>query len=178
MIYKKKKDKNKKIMTNINLFIENTYSDFFIDEKLIYDNTLKMTNYILSQQEIVEKSCLVNRSFSELSFDIVFVNNDEIHRINKEYRQKDSPTDVITFAIFADSPENEKFIFDDEIQLGEIIVSLDTIKSQAIENNVSFEDELYFIISHGILHLLGFDHLTQQDYDFMVENQKNAKAVI
>lgn len=165
-------------MTNLNIFIENTYSGFKIDEKSIYDNTLKMAEYIFKNTDIISKSCLFNRKYSEVSFDIVFVDNEEIHRINKEYRQKDVPTDVITFAIFADSPENEKFIFDEDVQLGEIIVSLDKIKTQSAENGVSFDDELYFIISHGILHLLGFDHLTQQDFDFMVNTQNSAKALI
>lgn len=163
-------------MINISCFIENIYADFDIDEQKIYQNTLRIARYILEQQDITEKSCINNRKFSDIVFDIVFCDNENIHRINKEYRQKDSPTDVITFAIFADSPEEEKFIFDGEINLGEIIVSLDKIKTQAVENNVSFEEELYYIISHGILHLLGFDHQTQIDYDFMVKIQNEAKT--
>ncbi len=163
-------------MINISCFIENIYDDFDINEQEIYQNTLRIARYILEQQDIAEKSCINNRKFSDIVFDIVFCDNENIHRINKEYRQKDSPTDVITFAIFADSPEEEKFIFDGEINLGEIIVSLDKIKTQAVENNVSFEEELYYIISHGILHLLGFDHLTQIDYDFMVKIQNEAKT--
>ena len=87
-------------------------------------------------------------------------------------------TDVITFAIFADSPLNERFIIDSDISLGEIIISLDKVKEQADYNNVTFLDELYFIISHGILHLLGFDHQNDVDYNFMVENQKKAKAIV
>ena len=62
--------------------------------------------------------------------------------------------------------------------MGEIIVSLDKIKEQAEDNNVTFESELYYLISHGILHLLGFDHQTQIEYDFMVDKQNKAKAVV
>ena len=119
-----------------------------------------------------------NIEFNTISFDIVLCNNEYIHKINKEYRNKDSATDVITFAIFADSTPDERFIFDDEINLGEIIVSLDKIKEQSTENNVTFDSELYYLISHGILHLLGFDHQNQKDYDFMVENQNKAKAIV
>ena len=165
-------------MTNLNIFLENTYEDYNIDDVAIYNDVLKISNYIFDNKEIMLSSCLYGRDYETVSFDIVFVNNEEIHRINKEYRQKDSPTDVITFAIFADSLEEEKFIFDGEVNLGEIIVSLDKIEEQSKENNVSFNDELFFLVSHGILHLLGYDHQSEPEYNFMVEMQNKAKAVV
>ena len=85
---------------------------------------------------------------------------------------------IISFAIFADSLPEERFIIDDEINLGEIIISLDKTEEQSKNNNVTFDSELYYLISHGILHLLGFDHQTQEEYDFMVEKQNIAKAVV
>lgn len=91
--------------------------------------------------------------------------DNHIHEINREYRQKDRPTDVITFAIFADSPPEERFIFDNEINLGEIIISLDTALSQSKDEsheNKTFKDELYFLLAHGILHLLGYDHQDEE----------------
>lgn len=165
-------------MTNLNIFLENTYDNYNIDDVAIQKKVVKMTEYIFKDNDVMSKSCLNNREYETVSFDIVFVDNKEIHRINKEYRQKDRPTDVITFAIFADSPEEEKYIFDGEVSLGEIIVSLDKIEEQAKENNVSFDDELYFLVSHGVLHLLGFDHMTEEEYKYMVDKQKEAKAVV
>ena len=165
-------------MTDINIFIQNEYEKYNIDDVKIHKDTLKIADYIFSQDEIIEKSCLKDMKNYSIFFDIVLMNNEEIHRINREYRQKDSPTDVITFAIYADSKPEERFNFDNEIHLGEIMISLDRIEEQAKDNNVTFNDELYFIISHGILHLLGFDHLTQEDYNFMVENQNLAKAIV
>lgn len=165
-------------MTKINIFLENTYLDYKIEEKKIYDNTIKIAQYLLGQKDIIQESCLDNIEYKEIFFDIVLMNNEEIHRINKEYRQKDSPTDVITFAIFADSEEDEKFVFDGEVHLGEIMISLDKIEEQAKENNVTFEDELYYLVSHGILHLLGFDHQNEDDYNFMVKTQNQAKAIV
>ncbi len=165
-------------MTEYNVFLENTYPDFQIDEVKVYNDVLKMTAFLCENSQITSKSCLNEMDYNSISFDIVLTNNEEIRRINKEYRFKDSPTDVITFAIFADSPSDEKFIFDSEINLGEIIVSLDKIQEQSKENNITFENELYYIISHGILHLLGFDHLTETDYNYMVENQNRAKALV
>lgn len=164
--------------TKINIFIENLYEDYDIDEVKVYNNSVKIAEYIFQQKDIINVSCLSNQKYTDVFFDIVLTTNEKIHEINKEYRHKDSPTDVITFAIFADSSEDEKFVFDGEIHLGEIIVSLDTIETQSKENNTTFDDELYYIISHGILHLLGFDHLTETDYNFMVDVQNKAKAVV
>ena len=165
-------------MTNLNIFLENTYESYSIDEVAVNNNVLKIADYIFKNEEVMNNSCLFAREYETVSFDIVFVNNEEIHRVNKEYRQKDSPTDVITFAIFADSSEDEKFIFDGEVNLGEILVSLDKIEEQSKEHNVSFDDELYYLVSHGILHLLGYDHQTEPEYNFMVEMQNKAKAIV
>ena len=165
-------------MINLNIFLENTYEEYNIDEIAIHKDIVKMAEYIFADSTVMAQSCLKDYEYNTVCFDIVFVNNEGIHRINKEYRQKDSPTDVITFAIFADSPKEEQYIFDGEVNLGEIIVSLDKIEDQSKENNVSYNDELYFIVAHGILHLLGFDHQSLDDYNFMVENQNKAKAVL
>ena len=165
-------------MTNFNIFIENTYLDFNIDEVKIYNDTIKITKFIFQDESIINESCLNSFKYDSISFDIVLTNNEDIHRINKQYRNKDCPTDVITFAIFADSPSGEKFIIDKDINLGEMIISLDKIIEQSKENNISFNEELYFIISHGILHLLGFDHQTEEDYNFMVQTQNKTKAQV
>lgn len=162
----------------INIFLENTYEEYKIDEESLYNSCKKIADYIFAQKSIIEKSCLKDLIENNVFFDIVLMNNEEIHRINRDYRQKDNPTDVITFALFADAPKEEQFVFDNEIHLGEMMISLDKIEEQAKENNVSFNDEMYYIIAHGILHLLGFDHLTENDYNYMVDVQNKAKAIV
>ena len=162
----------------VNIFVENIYKEFELDEVKFHDDTKKMFNFALSLEEIKEKYCLKDRKFDTLVFDIVLCNDEEIHRINREYRNIDKPTDVITFAIFSDSPEDEKFIFDGEINLGEIIISLDTVKRQAEENKTTTGDELRLIAAHSILHLLGFDHLTECDYNFVVSTQNKVKSIL
>ena len=102
----------------------------------------------------------------------MFCDSEKTHQINKDYRDKDYPADIITFAIFAD--DDAKFILDEDINLGEIILALDKVKEEAVKHNVSDEYELYFLIAHGILHLLGFDHQTEEDYNFVVSEQKKA----
>jgi len=106
------------------------------------------------------------------SFDILYTDSKKTHEINREYRNKDYPADIITFAIFADS--DDRFVFDGEINLGEVIIALDKVIKEAQKKGTSKEHELAFLISHGILHLLGFDHQTEADYNFVVELQNRA----
>ncbi|KAA8370953.1 rRNA maturation RNase YbeY [Leuconostoc carnosum] len=95
---------------------------------------------------------------------VTFVNNDEIQRYNQEYRGVDKVTDVISFAIeegeddFANLPDNS---WVDEIakNIGDIIVSVDVISSQAEYLEHSYERELGFLVVHGFLHLNGYDHM-------------------
>jgi len=154
----------------INVFTENIYPDWEIDEVKCIDVTRKIVAFYL--QELIGVSCLDGFEFETLTFDILFCGSDKTHQINRDYRNKDYPADIITFAIFAD--DDSKFILDEDINLGEIILALDKVREEAKKHNVSDEYELYFLIAHGILHLLGFDHQTEEDYNFVVEVQKKA----
>lgn len=93
---------------------------------------------------------------------LIFTDNSGIQAINKQYRGKDVPTDVISFA-FTDV--QEAFVFPDEIPqiLGEIFLSVEKARIQAVEYEHSFERELIFLALHGFLHLLGYDHLNEAD---------------
>lgn len=159
-------------MTKINIFSENLHKNIEADEKKALQVAKNVLSFYLNEKNIFEESCLFGKEFNCLSFDILYCDSEKTHQINSEYRQKDYPADIITFAIFADG--EEKFIFDGEINLGEIIISLDKVEINAAEKGVMFEDELYFLISHGIMHLLGFDHQTNEDYNFIVEAQTSA----
>lgn len=163
----------------INIFIENEYPTFDMpkdsDIKDIKEKAISMMQYFLKNQSWVDNSCLNEYTFDNIYFDIVFTNNTKIQEINKEYRHKDAPTDVITFAIFADSPKEERFIFDNEINLGEMIISLDKTIEQtenASHHNHTFERELLFLIAHGILHLLGYDHQDENSLQKMWNMQQ------
>lgn len=156
--------------TKINVFSENIAKDFEINEKKFIDIAKKILRFYMT--EIFDKSCLFDQRFNTISFDILYCKSDKTHEINREYRNKDYPADIITFAIFADS--EDKFIFDGEINLGEIIIALDKVQKEAEMKSVTFEHELAFLISHGIMHLLGFDHMTDKDYNFIVGMQNSA----
>ncbi len=90
---------------------------------------------------------------------IVLVDNEYIHKINKEYRNVDRETDVISFAFMDDETNPESGITD----LGEIYISLEKAHSQSKEYGHSFKRELCFLLAHGLLHLLGYDHMTEED---------------
>lgn len=158
----------------INIECENEYKDWIIDFVRVTEVAKSVLEYYLAQEYIYEKSCLKGYNFNSLSFDFLFCDSKKTHQINKQYRAKDYPADIITFAVFADSEQSERFVLDDDINLGEIIIALDKMIDGAKEKNITKEDELAFFISHGIMHLLGFDHQSELDYNFVVENQKKA----
>lgn len=159
-------------MTKYNIFSENIYPDWDINEKTFIDIAKKILKFYLSIQEVYEKSCLNGFDYKVISFDFLYCDSVKTHEINREYRNKDYPADIITFAIFADS--EEKFIFDGEINLGEVMIALDKVIEEAEKKGVTKEHELAFLISHGILHLLGFDHQTEEDYNFIINLQNKA----
>ena len=103
----------------------------------------------------------------EAIFNVIIVDNPYIHQLNKEYRNIDRETDVITFAL-----EDDK-TFNPEIRvLGDIYISIDKAKSQSIEYNHSLLRELCFLAVHGMLHLLGYDHMEKKDEIVMFKLQE------
>ena len=131
-----------------------------------YKNKIKEILDIMLNKEELFSSCVFSEDISKIRFDVSFCNDESIHKINKEYRQKDCPTDVITFSLFCD--DSSSIIYRKTADLGQIIVSVETADRQKKE---TLEKEILTLIIHGILHLFGFDHLTKKDYDFVVRMQ-------
>ena len=176
----------------INVFTENIYPKWELDEAEVIKVTRKIVEYYLGAGDektreedntdkvknsdeigsLLEISCLGDVDFDTVTFDILFCDGEKTHQINKDYRDKDYIADIITFAIFAD--DDSKFVLDGDVNLGEIIIALDKIEQEAGKTGVSKYYQLYFLIAHGILHLLGFDHQTEEDYNFVVSVQKKA----
>ena len=101
-------------------------------------------------------------------FNIIFVSNEEIHKINKEYRNVDRITDVISFAL----EDNKDITYKDFRLLGDIYIAIDVAYNQAKEYNHSTEREVCFLSTHGLLHLLGYDHMKEEDEKIMFGKQK------
>lgn len=96
---------------------------------------------------------------------VTFMDDEAIRSVNAEFRGKDSPTDVISFAL-EELSEGEVAIVQEEnmpVVLGDIIISIETARRQAEEYNHAFERELGFLALHGFLHLLGYDHMDEDE---------------
>ena len=79
-------------MKTLNIFIENIYEKFEIDEVKILENLKKITSYLLNDEQVYSQSCLKDYKFDTLVFDVVFCDDEKIHQINKEYRQYICPS--------------------------------------------------------------------------------------
>lgn len=126
-----------------------------VEEEKILNNYIK---YVVKKLEL-----------EKCEFNIIFVDNKKIHEINKQYRNVDRETDVISFAM-----EDEMDIeYTDFRLLGDIYISIDKCYSQAEEYGHSRVREICFLATHGILHLLGYDHMNDDDEKemFGLQNQ-------
>ncbi|WP_201713533.1 rRNA maturation RNase YbeY [Rossellomorea arthrocnemi] len=142
--------------------------DFIDETETLSDEQKSLVHKILNfaaEKEGVEDE-------SEVS--VTFVTDDRIREINREYRDKDQPTDVISFAL-EELGEDEIEIIGGEIPrvLGDIIISIDRTKEQAEEYNHSIARELGFLALHGFLHLLGYDHMEEEEEKRMFKRQKD-----
>ena len=133
---------------------------------------ISLRHYKTKVKEILEKIFEIKElnvfenDVKKLEFDICFCNNKEIREINAKYRNKNTPTDVITFSLFSD--DEYASVVKGTAHLGQIIVSIERANEQKKD---TLEKEILTLIIHGILHLFGFDHQTKEDYDFVVSIQ-------
>lgn len=136
--------------------------DFINDENFVNESELKEISDLLT----FAYGHLKEEGAAEIS--VSFVTNEEIQNLNKDYRNKDSVTDVISFAL---EEEDMNILHEDAPRtLGDIVISTDRAKEQAEEYGHSYRRELLFLSLHGFLHLLGFDHMESDD-----EVKMNAK---
>ena len=132
------------------------------------ETNLDLTEYESIYLELGEKTLKLLKIKQETLMSVTFVNKEMIHQINKEYRGIDRPTDVISFA-FLDE-ESEKTIFKTSkfpVDLGEIYICYDVAVENAKTYGNSTKRELSFLFVHGLLHLLGYDHMTPEDEKVM-----------
>lgn len=122
----------------------------------------------LSEVDSVIQLAIKKEHLKEVSFNIIIVDNNYIHKLNKEYRGKDRATDVITFAL-----EDENFDIPMPLRiLGDIYISIEKAIEQANEYGHSLKRELSFLAVHGFYHLLGYDHMTKEEEKIMFAKQE------
>ena len=118
-------------------------------------------------KELLENVCK-DEKLGDGEFNVIIVTSDFIHELNKNYRNIDRVTDVISFAL----EDDKTFNLDNYRVLGDIYICLDKVKSQALEYGHSFKRELSFLAVHGLLHLLGYDHMTKDEEEVMFAKQE------
>lgn len=111
---------------------------------------------------------LTREKATDSVFSIIFVDNEKIHELNKQFRGVDRPTDVISFAL---EDAEEEFLSTIRV-LGDIYISIPKVQEQAKEYGHSEKRELAFLVVHGLLHLLGYDHQTEEEEKVMFQIQE------
>ena len=127
----------------------------------------------IKELETVEKvllSAIKKEQLEDVTFNLIIVDNEYIHEIYKTYRGIDRETDVITFAL----EDEDSIVVPDEVvrNLGDIYISIDKARMQAEEYGHGLLRELSFLAVHGFYHLLGYDHMTEEDEKVMFKKQE------
>lgn len=139
---------------------EITYLNLEEDNK--YEKTIeRVINKCFEEENLVD---------SKLIITITLTTPEDIRKINKKYRKIDKATDVLSFPMFEKTELEEKIKnkdFSHEDVLGDIIISIEKVKEQAQEYGHSFERELSYMIVHGFYHLMGYDHIEEEDKKVM-----------
>lgn len=134
--------------------------DYREDDVKAAIDVLSLATYVLEHESVP--------SSTEMS--ISFVTDEEIHELNRDYRGIDRPTDVLSFE--CDGVEDDEFFITDNkesdndenvFELGDIVIAPDVAERQTVEFGTSFSDELHLLVTHGLLHLCGYDHMVEEE---------------
>lgn len=151
--------------------IENVYPEVVLPD---YETVIK---------NVIEAALDYEKCPYEAQVYVLLTDNEEIHEINKEHRQIDRPTDVLSFPMadypvpgdFSDIEERDPDAFHPEtgeLILGDIIISMDKVKEQAKAYGHSNTRELAFLVAHSMLHLMGYDHMVDEERKVMEAKQE------
>lgn len=147
----------KKVSSFMNILIDDRQSVREIEESIIKNIEIAIGEVLKYEKESMD---------SEIS--ISFVEKEEIKELNREYRNIDEVTDVLSFPI-----EEEFLLTQGPKLLGDVIISVEKAKEQSIEYNHSFEREMVYLTVHSIFHLLGYDHIDEKDKQIMRRKEKD-----
>ena len=103
----------------------------------------------------------------ELCFNLCLSNNQEVHALNKEFRGMDKPTNVLSFANIDDPDFEKQAQKQDSLEMGDMIIALETMQQEAAIKKISLHDHFCHLLTHSVLHLFGYDHLTDNEADHM-----------
>lgn len=141
------------------------------------DQTNDMTTDIQTTlKKLVRYAAKLEKLPDNIEVSISFVDNQAIQTLNHTYRQLNEVTDVLSFGMYEDDWEQIYRQHDRPITLGDIVISTDRAREQAIEYKHSYLRELGFLTVHGLLHLIGYDHLNQEAEAIMFAKQSDILA--
>lgn len=133
-------------------------------EQLANEVLIKTLEYVETHEEIdflsLGKPVIINLCLSD---------DNEVHTLNRDFRGMDKPTNVLSFAAIDDPEFDRNIELFDEIELGDIIIALETMQREAAEKQISLNSHFCHLLTHGILHLLGFDHIEDEEAEYMEE---------
>ena len=134
------------------------------------ENYLELIEKVIGQAFSIEKIDKLN-----LYINVILTNPENIRKINKEYRNIDKETDVLSFPMFEKSEIEEMLKNGNYIQdvLGDIIISISRVEEQAKEYGHSFEREFSYMLVHGFYHLMGYDHMNEEEKQEMRSKEEN-----
>lgn len=139
-----------------------------LEENIEYEKTIRQVIEQCFKEEHLEDS--------KLYISITLTTPENIHKINKEYRNVDRETDVLSFPMFEKEELEEKIEtnnFEHEDVLGDIVISIEKVRGQAKEYGHSFEREFAYMLVHGFYHLMGYDHIEEKDKIIMRPKEEN-----
>lgn len=128
------------------------YEEGHVVTQAILDKMTEAAVYAVELEELESERCEIS---------VTFVDMDEIHQLNRDYREVDRPTDVLSFPQFYDLEEEIPEV--GEICLGDVVICKDKAAEQAEEFGHSFEREIIYLFVHSVLHLLGYDHMEEDE---------------
>lgn len=152
----------------LNIVFENIQDTFEVTEEL---------------NKLIHRAAKTALESEEIDFDcsisLTYTDNEGIREFNRNYRNKDSATDVLSFPMFDTETEEIYALDGTAAELGDIVISLERAKEQAEEFGHSFEREVAFLCVHSVLHLLGYDHEISDEEDaLMREKQRNIMKLL
>ena len=150
--------------------------------KIEYLNIKEDNKYEKIIGEVLEKCFEIeNLPYDKLMVSIILTDPDNIQELNKKYRKIDKPTDVLSFPMF-EKEEIDKIKNETELEytdiLGDMVISIDQVEKQAVEYGHSFERELSYMVVHSFYHLLGYDHIDEEDKKKMREKEENVLNIM
>ncbi len=123
---------------------------------------------------------LDNLNYSDFDLGILLTTNKTIQKYNKDYRKKDKPTDILSFPFHPTLKPDERIKIknEEDKNLGDLIISLENVQNAARQLNENFYEHLRMLLVHGILHLLGHDHIKDKDYELMHKEEKKILKIL